>query len=66
MTPRGALKRDRPLVVVLGELVEFLVLNDLEIPEAERERGKDDGDAHLEDHQPNGDLSSILNLRPEA
>ena len=31
-------QRDRALVIVLGELLEFFVLDDLEIPEAERQQ----------------------------
>ena len=40
-------QRDRALVVVFGQLLELLVLNDLQVPEAERENGEHHGKAHL-------------------
>ena len=56
-------QRDRALVVVLGELLVFRVLDDLEIPEAEREQREDHGKAHLEHHEPNRDAAAILDRR---
>ena len=40
-------QRDGALVVVLGQLLELLVLDDLQVPEAERENGEHHGKAHL-------------------
>ena len=53
-------QRDGALMIVLGELLELLVLHDLEVPEAERENREDDGKAHLQHHEPNGDAPTIF------
>ena len=47
---RGA-QGERPLVVVLGELLEPGVLHDLQNPEAHRQSGEQHDDPRLEDAQ---------------
>ena len=52
-------QRQRPLVVVLGHLLELRVLDDLQHPEADRQHRKQHGDQVLEHAQPEaacGDL----------
>ena len=53
-------QRDRALMVVLGELFELLVLDDLQVPEAEGENRKDDGTPHLQHDEPNRDAAAIF------
>ena len=47
-------------MVVVGKLLKFLVLHDLEIPEAEGENRKGDSKAHLQHHEPDSDASAIV------
>ena len=54
-------QRNRALMIVLGELPELLVLDDLEVPEAEREDREHDGTAHLQHHETNRDAAPIFN-----
>ena len=51
---------DRALMVVLGQLVELLVLDDLQVPEAEGENRKHDGKAHLQHDETNRHAASIF------
>ena len=60
ITPRGARSGDRALMVVLRELFELGVLDNLEVPEAERERGKNEAERHLKHHRSNRDAASIF------
>ena len=45
-------QRERPLVVVLGHLLELRVLDDLQRPEADGEYGEDHRDHVLQNRQP--------------
>ena len=51
---------ERPLVVVLRHLLELLVLDDLEEPERDRQRGKHDHRADLQGHETNRNATTIL------
>ena len=53
-------QRERPLVVVLGELGELLVLDDLQHPEAHGQDREQQRDDVLQDAQSNRDLSPIF------
>ena len=54
-------QRNRALMVVLGELAELLVLDDLEVPEAEGEDREHDGTAHLQHDETNREAAPIFN-----
>jgi hypothetical protein len=56
-------KREGPLVIVLGEFLEFGVLNDLENPEADDQNGENGRDQRLEDRQPGAGASPFFVLR---
>jgi hypothetical protein len=58
--PARRSQRERPLVIVLGHLAVVVVLNDLEKPEAHRERRKHDDRADLEDRKSDPDASTIF------
>ena len=59
-------QRDRALMVVLGKLPELLVLDDLEVPEAEGKNREHDGTAHLQHDEPNREAATIFNWRRES
>ena len=54
---------ERPLVVVLRHLLVLVVLNDLEDPETDPERGEHHDHGELEHHQPLTDSPAIFTLR---
>ena len=56
-------QRQRPLNVVFGHLLELRVLHDLQHPEADRQRRKDDDEPVLEDAQADADPPPILMQR---
>ena len=53
-------QRERALMIVLGHLLVLGVLNDLQDPETDPQRGKRDHGAHLQADQPCPDTPSIL------
>src|SRR6266508_3212511 len=53
-------QRERPLVIVQRHLLVLLLLNDLEEPEANRQRGKRHDDADLQRDEPDGDSPTIF------
>ena len=53
-------QRQRPLVVVLGQLLELGVLHDLQHPEAHRQRREQHRDQDLEDRQPRADATPFF------
>jgi hypothetical protein len=53
---------ERPLVIVLRHFLEAGVLDDLEEPEADRQRGERHDDAHLEDREANRNAAAIFSL----
>src|SRR5262245_33731374 len=54
---------ERALVIVLGQFLEFGVLNDLEDPETHDENGENGGDQRLHDRQPGAGASPFFVLR---
>ena len=59
-------QRDRALMVVLGKLPELLVLDDLDVPEAEGKNREQDGTPHLKHDETNREAASIFNWRRES
>jgi hypothetical protein len=53
-------QRKRPLMIVLGHLLVLGVLDNLQGPEADSQRGKHDHGADLQANQPRADASSIF------
>src|SRR5262245_24614034 len=56
-------QRERPLMIVLGHLLELLVLHDLQHPEAHRENGEQPDHQVLEDGQPGADTAALFDNR---
>ncbi len=54
-------QRQRPLVIVLGHLLELRVLHDLQHPEADGQHREHHDHDVLQDRQPDGDLAAIFN-----
>jgi hypothetical protein len=59
-TPRRA-PRERPLVVVFGQLFESRVLDNLKRPEADRQYGEDRTNDDLETAEPRTSLAPFFN-----
>jgi hypothetical protein len=53
-------QRERPLVIVCGHFLVLGVLDDLQEPEADAERGKHDHAGHLQYGEPDSDAPAIF------
>ena len=58
--PARRAQRERPLMIVLRHLEEFLVLHDLQHPEAHREDRENDRNDRLQRRQPDADPPTIF------
>jgi len=60
--PAGRAQGERPLMVVLRHLIVFGVLNNLQDPEADPQRGKHDDDGDLKGDESLVDPLAVLTL----